>query len=137
MSDEREEAGGFKVTDRRRFTDSGDAVAGQEPSADDRAAPGGPSAGLETVTFASVVVGLSTQALMHLGEVTEPSGGEPPRDLVAAQHLIDILAVLKAKTSGNLTADESGLLDAVLYDLRMRFVAVAKRPASDPRKETS
>lgn len=137
MSGDREEAGGFKVTDRRRFADTGEPGAGDEPSAGEGAGRTAVDAGLETVTFASVVVGLSTQALMHLGEVTEPSGAETPRDLEAAQHLIDILAVLKAKTAGNLTADESGLLDAVLYDLRMRFVAVAKRPATDPGKETS
>jgi hypothetical protein len=53
-------------------------------------------------------------------------------DLGAAQDLIEILAVLKTKTEGNLSTEESGLLDAVLYDLRMRYVAIAK-----PRKETS
>jgi hypothetical protein len=135
MSDHRDEAGGFKVTDRRRFAGSDD-PSSDAPSTGDTTAKGEVHpAGLETVTFATFVVGLSTQALMHLGEIGEPAGGEPAPDLVAAQHLIDILAVLEAKTTGNLTAEESGLLEAVLYDLRMRYVAIAKRPASDPRKE--
>lgn len=127
MGDERE--GGFKVTDRRRFASEAGAPDADEtaerPPAGPRPAAGG------TVTFASVVVGLSTQALMHLGEVAEPDTPAAAPDLGAAQDLIEILAVLKTKTEGNLTTEESGLLDAVLYDLRMRYVAIAR-----PRKET-
>jgi hypothetical protein len=36
--------------------------------------------------------------------------------------MIEILAMLQAKTQGNLLPPESQLLDDLLYDLRMRFV---------------
>jgi hypothetical protein len=36
--------------------------------------------------------------------------------------MIDILALLQEKTRGNLTPDESDLLEQVLYELRLRFV---------------
>ena len=36
--------------------------------------------------------------------------------------MIDILALLEEKTKGNLTPDEEQLLDAILYELRLRFV---------------
>jgi hypothetical protein len=82
------------------------------------------------------VLGLSTQALMHLGEVVDPTQPRVTPDLPASKQVIDILGVLKAKTSGNLTDDETGLLDAVLYDLRMRYVALVERAATDSRKES-
>jgi Domain of unknown function (DUF1844) len=135
MSDDRE-TGGFRVTDRRRFageatTEESDAASAVMPD------EGASAADLETVTFASVVMGLSAQALMHLGEIADASGTTPARDLDAAQHLIDILAVLQAKTAGNLSEDEAGLLEAMLYDLRIRYVTIAKHPGDDPGKETS
>jgi hypothetical protein len=135
MSDDRE-GGGFKVTDRRRFAGDGDP--GDDVQADVDAPPAGHGAPADraTVTFASFIMGLSTQTLMHLGEISDASADPPTRDLVAAQHLIDILAVLKTKTTGNLSAEESGLLDAMLYDLRIRYVTIAKHPGNDPGKET-
>ena len=36
--------------------------------------------------------------------------------------MIDILALLEEKTKGNLTPDEEQLLEAVLYELRLRLV---------------
>ena len=131
--EEKQEKRGFKVEDRRRFTDSGesrpDAPAG---------APGQPAAAPETaastttppepheaalpLNFSTFVLSLSTQALAHLGEIPNPMDNRISTDLVAAQHLIDILGILKDKTKGNLDSSESGLLDTVLYDLRLKYV---------------
>ena len=41
----------------------------------------------------------------------------------AAKHIIDILTLLKEKTKGNLSQDEEKLLESVLYELRMKFMA--------------
>ena len=46
-----------------------------------------------------------------------------------AQRTIDLLQVLQEKTQGNLSANESRLLDDVLYELRMTFVELQKRQA--------
>jgi hypothetical protein len=46
-----------------------------------------------------------------------------------AQRTIDLLQVLQEKTQGNLTPQESRLLDDVLYELRMTFVELQKRQA--------
>jgi hypothetical protein len=48
-------------------------------------------------------------------------------DLGAAKQLIDILGILKDKTKGNLDATEAGLLDNMLYDLRLRYVERVRR----------
>jgi Domain of unknown function (DUF1844) len=90
-----------------------------EAYGDDRSIPTEP-------TFATLIISLSTQALMLLGEIVEPGQEAPSRDLPSAKHMIDLLAVLEKKTAGNLDATEAALLERILYDLRMRFVELAR-----------
>jgi hypothetical protein len=77
-------------------------------------------------SFGTLLISLSTQALMYLGEIPDLEGGEARKDLAAARNIIDLIAVLERKTSGNLDADEAALLERILYDLRMRFVAISR-----------
>lgn len=78
-------------------------------------------ANLSTMTFTHHVLSLNHLALVHLGE----GEGEGQLDLVMAAHVIDTLAMLKEKTIGNLDADESRLLDTLLYELRVKYVKKA------------
>ncbi len=82
----------------------------------------GPASGKGT-DFSLLLSSLSMQALMALGEVPNPATGEPHADLEQARYLIDILGMLQEKTHGNLTAEESALLEDLLYELRMKYVA--------------
>lgn len=75
----------------------------------------------EVMTFSTHVLSLNAAALFHLGLIEEPGVG-PHKDLEAARHIVDTLAMLREKTRGNLTAEESSLLDALLHELRIRFV---------------
>jgi hypothetical protein len=77
-------------------------------------------------SFGTLLISLSTQALMYLGEIPDLEGGEARKDLAAARNIIDLIAVLERKTAGNLDADEAALLERILYDLRMRFVAISR-----------
>jgi hypothetical protein len=80
------------------------------------------------INFGAFLMSLSTEALVHLGEMPDPAGGgEPHHDLGMAQQLIDILGMLREKTRGNLDRDEQALLDAILFDLRMKYVEIARR----------
>lgn len=79
---------------------------------------------LPAVSFAGFVLSLATTAAVHFGDIADPGTGqriEP--DLVAAQQMIDLIAMLQEKTKGNLTADEAKLVDDLLYELRLRFVS--------------
>lgn len=78
------------------------------------------------VTFMAFVMSLNTSALFHLGEIADPVTGEKLIDLSLARHAIDTLALLETKTEGNLDDDEAEMLKNVLYDVKLRFVAVAK-----------
>lgn len=89
--------------------------------------PGAQDLGPQDLTFASFVVGLSTEALALMGEMPHPATGERMNDLIGAQQLIDIIAILQSKTRGNLSRDEDTLLDAILFDLRMKYVEKARQ----------
>ena len=75
-----------------------------------------------SVTFSTFIVSLASSALVGLGEVPDPSTGATSRDLDFVRHNIDILEMLKSKTQGRLDADESGLLDNILNDLRIKYI---------------
>lgn len=95
--------------------------AAQPPQAAGRAPGAEPE-----INFTAFVVSLSTQVLMHLGEIPDPLTNQRARDLPAAQHMIDILGMLQDKTRGNLDPDEEGLLRSILFDLRMKYVETAR-----------
>lgn len=141
MSDEeaQQEKRGFKVEDRRRFSETGEAREEQpggpreQPSATTEqpaaARPEPHDATALPLTFSTFVLSLSTQALVHLGEIPNPADNRLAVDLPAAKQMIDILGILKEKTTGNLDNSESGLLESVLYDLRLRYVERVRQRA--------
>jgi Domain of unknown function (DUF1844) len=85
------------------------------------------SGGEAELTFGTFLVGLSTQALVLLGDIADPQSGKPAQDLRGAQQLIDIIGMLREKTRGNLDREEDQLIEAVLYELRMKYVERARQ----------
>jgi hypothetical protein len=84
----------------------------------------------EPFTFSSLVLSLSTSALMHLGigPGTEGESSEPKAsELAMASQTIEILEVLQVKTEGNLDETERQLLEQALHELHMRFVEIKSR----------
>jgi hypothetical protein len=79
------------------------------------------------VTFPAFVLSLNTSALYHLGEIADPATGKKVIDLDLARHAIDTLVLIQNKTKGNLTNDEEELLKNILYDIKLRFVKIAKK----------
>ena len=85
------------------------------------------------VTFIGFVISLVHTAAHHLGDVADPATGQRSEVMLpAAQQIIDILALLEEKTRGNLSAEERQLLEQALYELRLRFVEVAKSAVQAP-----
>jgi hypothetical protein len=81
------------------------------------------------LSFAQFIISLGTTAAVHFGDLPDPVSGERGEpDLLAASQMIELLALLQAKTAGNLEPAESKLLDDLLYDLRMRFVQAQQQP---------
>lgn len=79
------------------------------------------------LTFGAFVMSLATTAAVHFGDLADPVSGTTQPNLVAAGQMIDILAMLQAKTKGNLDADEEQLVEQLLYELRMRYIEATKQ----------
>ena len=133
----KQEGKGFTVQDRRRFSpETGEA---REDTADspketaETITPGEERASepqqepLPEINFSTFVISLSTQALMHLGEIANPISGNIDPDVPAAKQMIDMLGMIKEKTSGNLNANEARLMQDILFDLRMKYVEAVKK----------
>jgi hypothetical protein len=134
---------GFKVKDRRRFSETGEARPETEGAVKTEEAQEAPKAQEEPetakeqagearaheappLTFITFVITLANAALVHLGLVRNPDTGEPNKDLSAARQTIDLIALLEEKTRGNLTPEEKQVIEETLYQLRMAFVEAAK-----------
>lgn len=71
--------------------------------------------------FFDLVAMLAESAAVYLGDA-RLSDGSSSEDLELARLHVDLLEVLRKKTAGNLTQQESAALDDVLYRLRVRYV---------------
>jgi len=80
----------------------------------------GPSA-LGQPSFYDLAAILAEPVQVYLGDLPLPDGGSAENLEMARLH-IDLLDVLRQKTAGNLTAQESAVLEDVLYRLRLRYV---------------
>ena len=90
-----------------------------------RVSAGGASGAPPEASFMELVNLLAMQAAIALGGYQGPGGERIPANPVAARYQIDLLEVLSKKTEGNLNDEEKRLLDAVLHELRMHYVAAA------------
>jgi hypothetical protein len=149
-----ENQGSFKVTDRRLFNADGtlreDALIEQSapaaaqtsepqpiinPTAQSQqrfAAATAPEprqaeeADPEHTMFTEFLMGIASSAFIYLGLVEHPATGRRQVDMMAAKESIDMLAMLREKTKGNLTRGEEKFFDDLLSDLKMQFVSMRR-----------
>ena len=143
----------IRVVDRRMFTPDGQRRTPDAPPEESaaphpapaaagpvRSAPGGaprvasaPQSREEqaaSAQFVNLVRNLAATAAANLGEMPNPFTGQVEMDLDGARQVIDLLQALQIKTRGNLTADESRLLETLLYDLKIAIVNQQKQKTS-------
>ena len=138
----------LKITDRRLFTSDGrlrenaeQEEVVDEPAAVEEAVRNEETAGQAEferqpveeptgVDFTMLINAMAEPALLFLGEIAHPSSGKPQVDLERARIQIDMLDLLRVKCRGNLSTQEDGLLDRILYQLRMLFVERSNQPQS-------
>jgi hypothetical protein len=139
--EEKQENKGFTVQDRRRFSpETGEAredaaesketatqASPQAATREQGTAEAARANALPEIDFSTFVISLSTQALMHLGEIADPISGKIDADITVAKQMIDILGMLKDKTRGNLNSNEDRLIEGILFDLRMKYVEAVKK----------
>jgi hypothetical protein len=77
-------------------------------------------------SFVNFLSTLVTNAAASLGAVPHPATGQRTVDLETGKYWLDVLAMLKEKTAGNLHPQENRLLEGILGDLRMQYVQLMR-----------
>ena len=117
---------GFVIKDKRSSQISEDdainidTIEEQKNSSDEK------EAASSQVDFPTFIMSLSSSAFYHLGDMPDPTTGKKELNLPAVQQTIDMLNMLKEKTKGNLKEDESKLLEQLIYELQVKYVAKSK-----------
>ena len=133
MSDEEEieiEGEGFVFKDSRSSQLSEDEALDQDSQAEaNKTDPAKEQASSKPfkIDFSTFIMSLTSSAFYHLGDIADPETGKTETNLPAVQQTIDMLIMLKEKTQGNLNEEEGKLLEQLIYELQMKFVAKTKK----------
>ena len=115
----------MKVTDRRSFTSSGDRRIPDLPKSEPRRAvapeEAASSRNHDGIGFENFARYLAQLALHQMEGERNPATGALEVSLEEARQTIDILAMLKEKTQGNLSAVEKRTLEDLLHHLKVEF----------------
>ncbi len=139
----------FSISDKRLFTREGarrdpdspreppaasppppprrEAPRAEEPQRQPPEPGTGPHRDLPPADFTTLVNMLVTNAMVFLGQMPAPGSQQYLRNLPQAQHMIDLLMVLREKTQGNLTREEEQMLQDLLPQLQMAYVSVSRQ----------
>lgn len=85
--------------------------------------------------FSGLVDSLAMQGLIALGIIGPQDAKEVYVDIASARFIIDTLMMLREKTSGNLTPDETGHLSSALAELQRFYVARAQQVQEQALKQ--
>ena len=77
-------------------------------------------------SFVNFLSTLVTNAAASLGAMPHPVTGQKSVDLDTGKYWIDVLAMLRDKTDGNLNSQEQKLLESILGDLQMQYLALTR-----------
>jgi hypothetical protein len=80
----------------------------------------------DPASFVNFLSTLATNAAAALGAVPHPATGQRSLDLDTGKYWLDVLAMIRDKTKGNLHAQEARLLEGLLADLRMQYVTMVR-----------
>lgn len=74
-------------------------------------------------------------AMQSMGKIKSPITDKLERDLQQAQFSIEVLDMLKEKTKGNLTGDETKFLENVIGQLKLNYLDEVEKDKKEPGKE--
>ena len=126
------EGEGFVIKDKRSSQISEDDAIflddqESKDSQEQKASPEGEKAEPFQVDFSTFIMSLTSSAFYHLGDMADPTTGKKEVNLPAVQQTIDMLIMLREKTTGNLKEDENKLLEQLIYELQVKYVAKTKK----------
>ncbi len=92
--------------------------AGVDSHVEDETDPNDPA------SFVNFLMSVASNAASALGMMEHPVTGERGVELEVGKHWIDVLGMLQRKTRSNLNPEEQQILEGILSDLRMQYVAL-------------
>ena len=87
--------------------------------------------------FMQLLYMFHTSAMQGLGKIADPTG-QLNRNLEYVSQTIDLMAMLKEKTKGNISEEMEKMLDGMLSELRLNYVdekSKAPEKADEKKKE--
>ncbi len=93
------------------------------------------------INLFNLVISLSQAAMLSMGKIAHPETGETTVNLDLAKVNIDILQMIKEKTTGNLSKKEDEVLSETLTNLQLTYAdemnkKVSTSNATEEKKET-
>lgn len=150
-------ASAFKVVDRRRFTPEGEPRQAPSTESDStrqatvlinkdtpQAKPQTPpqqaakrttspeaaqTSAPSEVDFLAFIGSLATSAMAAMGLLPPEQSRGMPKNMAMAREYIEIIAMLKDKTVGNLTPQEDRAMQSLVSELRLQYVEMTQHPA--------
>lgn len=81
----------------------------------------------EQALFSALLSSLHSAGMQQLGKIMNPMSGKIERDLEQAQATIEMMELIKKRTTGNLDDYETRLLGRLLAELQMNYVDEVNR----------
>ena len=85
--------------------------------------------------FVMLIFNFAQLAMVNLGKIANPETKETKVDLQGARYFIDSLVMLREKTKGNLSKEESDLLDDQIAMLQMNYAETAEDQNKDKEQK--
>lgn len=95
---------------------------GNEPESPTDKAPSSESEPQSKSTiFLNFLTSLGIQTMIHLGEIPNPETQKKELNLEAAREIIDLLLLLRSKTEGNRSLEETNFLNTIIPELQLKY----------------
>ncbi|MBR5945629.1 DUF1844 domain-containing protein [bacterium] len=85
--------------------------------------------------FVMLIFNFAQLAMVNLGKIANPETKETKVDLQGASYFIDSLVMLREKSKGNLSKEESDLLNDQIAMLQMNYAETAEDAKKEEKKE--
>jgi len=85
--------------------------------------------------FVMLIFNFAQLAMVNLGKIANPETKETKVDLQGARYFIDSLVMLREKSKGNLSKEESDLLDDQIAMLQMKYAETAEDQKKDKEQK--
>ena len=91
---------------------------------------------MNKILFANLIMMLSSSAMQQLGKIVNPMTNKTEVNVEGARMTIDMIEMLKEKSTGNRDEEEEKMLTEILQTIQMNYVeTTANLPAEEKTEE--